>query len=106
MTHKSGALIDPAKTSHALGVGVYGYSVETENGLYIPVVQAQHEGNGDVGRWLDSLPTDRRIVFASVFSPRLAGMLERRGWTFIEELNPRAGEMVPCWQRGPAAVPA
>jgi len=89
-------LIDPAKTSHALGPGVYGYSVETPDGLYVPVVQAQREGHGDVGRWL---------VFASVFSPRLAGMLERRGWTYVEEWNPRAREYVPCWQRGPAATP-
>lgn len=100
MTIENGALIDPRKTSHALGVGVYGYSVETPDGLYIPVVQAQKEGNGDVGRWLDSLPTDRRIVFASVFSVRLAGMLERRGWTFIDEYDSRTGEYVPCWQRG------
>jgi hypothetical protein len=99
-------LIDPGKSSHALGPGVFGYSVETPDGLYIPVVQAQREGQGDVGRWLDSLPTDRRIVFASVFSPRLAGMLERRGWTFVSEFDPRTGEDVPCWERGPRGAVA
>lgn len=102
MTVQNGEIVmDPAKLTDALGPGVSGYSVDTEAGLYIPVVQASNPGNGDVGRWLDSLPKDRRIVFASVFSTRLVGMLERRGWTFIAEWDERSGEHVPCWERGP-----
>jgi len=89
------------KGALALGPGVFGYSVETPDGLYIPIVQAERPGKGDVGRWLDSLPTDRRIVFASVYSSRLAGMLERRGWAFVVEHDPRTDEDVPCWERGP-----
>jgi hypothetical protein len=35
---------------------------------------------GAVGRWLDGLPRDRPVVVPAVTSPRLAGMLERRGF--------------------------
>lgn len=35
---------------------------------------------GAVGRWLDTLPTDRKIIVPAVVSPRLAGMLARRGF--------------------------
>ena len=102
MTLENGVVIDPAKTQDAFAPGVNGYSVETPEGLYIPVVMATNPGSGEVGRWLDSLPKDRRIVFASVFSPRLAGMLQRRGWSYSEEWDERSGESLPCWERGPA----
>lgn len=36
---------------------------------------------GAVGAWLDSLPTDRQVLVPAVVSDRLAGMLERRGFT-------------------------
>lgn len=35
---------------------------------------------GAVGRWLDSLPRDRKVVVPAVVSGRLAGMLTRRGF--------------------------
>jgi hypothetical protein len=33
-----------------------------------------------VGRWLDTLPMDRKVVVPAVVSGRLAGMLARRGF--------------------------
>jgi hypothetical protein len=35
---------------------------------------------GAVGRWLDKLPLDLPVLVPAVASPRLAGMLERRGF--------------------------
>lgn len=35
---------------------------------------------GAVGRWLDTLPRDRKVVVPAVVSRRLAGMLSRRGF--------------------------
>jgi hypothetical protein len=35
---------------------------------------------GDVGRWLDSLPRQHRVVVPAVVSARLYGMLQRRGF--------------------------
>lgn len=44
------------------------------------ILAGQPRTPGDVGRWLDALPTDRKIIVPAVVSPRLAGMLERRGF--------------------------
>lgn len=49
---------------------------------FVNIVVAEREGNGDVGRWLDSLPRDHVVIVTSVISERLKGMLERRGFTF------------------------
>lgn len=58
--------------------GVRGYAVESKGKIGIPLIIAEKEGNGDVGRFLDSLSP--RCVIPSVTSPRLMGMLARRGW--------------------------
>jgi hypothetical protein len=64
-----------------LAPGVFGFTRDDPDGsLVIPMVIAEHEGTGDVGRYLDSLPTNRRIVVEECISMRLAGMLERRGF--------------------------
>ena len=60
--------------------GVRGDVHDTPAGLYIPIIFAEREGGGDVGRYLDALPRDRRVVFPCVISVRLAGMLVRRGF--------------------------
>lgn len=65
-----------------LASGVVGYSIDEEDGsLWIPLIYAEDEGAGDVGRYLDSLPTDRTIVVPNVINPRLEQMLARRGFT-------------------------
>lgn len=69
---------------YELAPGVVGYAVEHQGAVYIPVIMARKEGSGDVGRFLDSLSARCRI--ANVTSPKLAGMLGRRGWRVeIEE---------------------
>lgn len=78
---------------------VTGYTVETDDGLYVPVITAEREGSGDVGRFLDSLPKDRRVVVPNVVNPRLEGMLIRRGFTLTEEWSDAFEEMVPVWER-------
>jgi len=42
-------LIDPTEQ---IAPGVFGYTVDTDHGLYIPWIMAGTEGNGDVGRYL------------------------------------------------------
>jgi hypothetical protein len=69
-----------------LASGVTGYTVRMSNGsLYVPLIQAVHEGNGDVGRYLDSLPIDRVVVVPNVVSGLLVGMLVRRGFALAYE---------------------
>jgi hypothetical protein len=83
--------------------GVLGYTVEKGDDLYVPFVMAEKEGNGDVGRYLDGLPTDRRIVFPDVLSGRLLGMLVRRGYHLEIEYTSKEEygfvEPVECWVR-------
>lgn len=67
-----------------IGPGVRGYAVESNGRIYIPLIEAIAPGNGDVGRFLDSLSP--RCAIANAASERLAGMLIRRGWVeTIEE---------------------
>jgi hypothetical protein len=73
--------------------GVRALVFETPEGVYIPFIAAEREGAGDVGRYLDALPTDRRIVFPTVISARLRGMLERRGFRpNVEWIDERIGK--------------
>ena len=72
-------------------------------GIYIPVIMALVPGSGDVGRYLDALPRDRRIVFPTVISNRLIGMLERRGFHVEPEWAPEPFmEWVECMVRDAA----
>ena len=63
-----------------LAPGVWGYTVENEQGLWVPIINAENPGSGDVSRYLDGLPKDRPVHFPCVISERLAGMLLRRGF--------------------------
>ncbi len=60
--------------------GVKAVVVEDTDGFYVPVISAENPGSGDVSRFLDALPRDVRIVFSTVLSPKLAEMLQRRGF--------------------------
>jgi hypothetical protein len=84
---------------HAMGL--HGYVCEHKGAIYIPAIGALHEGRGDCGRFLDSLPTDRTIVVPNVLSERLVGMLVRRGYVPFSEWAPEFGEWVECWRRDP-----
>ena len=74
--------------------------MDVDGALYVPIIEAERPGSGDVGRYLDSLPRDRRVVIPNVMSERLAGMLERRGFTLTTEWAPAPfEEWVPVWER-------
>lgn len=62
-----------------LAPGVRGYAISSATGwTYIPLIIAEKQGSGDVGRFLDSLA--KCCCIPNVNSPRLRGMLERRGY--------------------------
>ena len=85
-----------------LADGVFGYTMdEGEKGLYVPWIAAENEGDGRVGKYLDSLPRDRRIVFPTILSQRLAGMLLRRGFTPSKEWAEEWAEWVEIMERKP-----
>ena len=61
-----------------LAPGVRGFTFEKEGLIFIPLIVAEREGSGDVGRFLDRLSA--RCVIIDVTSPRLEGILTRRGY--------------------------
>lgn len=87
--------------SEMLFPGVRGYAMEHQGLIYIPLIVAEHKGNGDVGRFLDALSPRCRIV--SVTNKRLQGMLERRGWTADYEMC--EGDAVDIWKKGATPCP-
>lgn len=50
------------------------------DGLRVYLLVAERPGNGDVSRFLDSLPADRRVVFGPTLSTQMAGAYARRGY--------------------------
>lgn len=92
---------DPLTGEERLDDGVLGYTVETPEGIYIPWIQAEREGDGRVGRYLDALPCDRRVVFPTIISARLAGMLARRGFIPGSEWSEELAEWVDLMERKP-----
>lgn len=77
--------------------GVLGYAIEEKGRIFIPLIIAEHEGDGAVGRFLDSLSS--RCVIPTVTSGRLAGMLKRRGWKRWVEFDEEIHEDVEIWKR-------
>lgn len=63
-----------------VGPGVRGFVENLPHAIVLHWLSAVHPGNGDVGRWLDRLPPDRRIEADTVLSDQMRGMLERRGF--------------------------
>ena len=78
-----------------IAAGVRGTAFDLPEGIYIPLLRAENPGNGDVSRFLDSLPTDRRVVFPSVISRKLDEMLARRGFSIAIEKGHRIRERKP-----------
>lgn len=89
---KAGSPLIPGNEGQ-LAPGVRGYAILERWTIYIPLIYAEKEGSGDVGRFLDSLGS--RCVVPNVTSARLRGMLERRN--FAPEYR---GE-VDIWRRKP-----
>lgn len=82
---------------YPLGPGVMGWAVDRGNDvIYIEQLRAVKEGNGDVGRFLDSLPANALIW--NVTSARLEGMLRRRGWIkTVERKRVYLGWVIDIW---------
>jgi hypothetical protein len=87
---KEGSPLIPGQEG-LLAPGVRGYAILADGKICIPLIIAEREGSGDVGRFLDSLSP--RCVVPNVTSPRLAGMLMRRGFA------PRHNDLVDVWER-------
>jgi hypothetical protein len=70
--------------TRALSPGVIGAGYSPEPGVFIlEMIEASQQGNGNVGRYVGELQSRyHTILVPAVISPRLAGMLERRG--FVE----------------------
>lgn len=84
--------------------GVRGYAMADGPWVNIPMIAADPEGAGNVGRFIDSLSPKCR--FCTVTSSRLEGMLIRRGWwpsDHVVEDGPFAGSVATCFYH-PAAV--
>lgn len=90
------------QVEYELAPGVYGWTRDTHDGaLEIASLRAAHEGDGAVGRYLDALPTDRRVIVPLVTNPRLAGMLARRGFIERDRFMPEVlgGTWCKVWVR-------
>lgn len=87
-----GEPIDPLNPTY-LTDGVTGYAVEHDGEIWIPEIEGS--GDGKVGVFLDSLSP--RCCIVNVISPRLEGMLIRRGWK--KEYDYGSGERVDIWRR-------
>jgi hypothetical protein len=92
--------VDPTFTDR-LAPGVRGYTVDVDGALYIPIIEADTPGIGDVSRYLDSLPRDRTVKVPCVISDRLRDMLARRSFVPSQEWSAEHGEHVEVFVREP-----
>lgn len=72
---------------------------DTGDEIELGGIRATVPGSGAVGKFLDSLPQDRKIAVPYVTSKQLAGMLERRGFTERQRFDPRVGGWGLVWIR-------
>lgn len=80
-----------------LGPGVIGRAFHRKDGLtYIQFIEAEHPSSGDVGRFLDRLSPECRIV--CVVNDQLRAMLKRRNWR-LEHTEIEKGEEMDVWTR-------
>ena len=86
---------DSSLWEYELFPGVFGYAIEESGSLYIPLIRAAKEGNGDVGKFLNSV--SHRCVFPNVISLRLRGMLKKCG--FIETFEETEDGPVDVWRK-------
>lgn len=84
-----------------LAEGVRGFAFNTNNGIYLTAIRAETPGSGKVSKFLDALPLDKRVVFPVVVSPKLRGMLLRRGFTEKWEVGEPYQDDVPVMERRP-----
>ncbi len=87
-----GALLEPLDE---LFPGVRGYAVERNGEIWIPLVEFEHPGDGNVGCMLDVLSPRCRIV--NVCTDILRDMLQRRGWV-MSTTETDDGDAVDVWR--------
>jgi hypothetical protein len=81
---------------YEIGPGVFGYAIEHDSKIYIPIVRSMVPCEGNVRRWLDTLSS--RCVFPNVITPIFADMLCRRGYLPHLE-HDESGDQVFVWIR-------
>lgn len=97
------AFLEPVLTE--LAPGIWGVVIDLgARGLYISYVESRDHGSRAFVRWLDSLPTNRRLVGTSVVNPKLARMLARRGWRPSTEWVAEYGVECAVWERLPTTI--
>lgn len=90
---RSGSPLTPDREP-VLAPGVRGYAIRSHGAVYIPLIMAEAEGAGDVGRFLDKLRLSWAVIrIPNVTSTRLRGMLERRGFELRYEKTPHGDEI-------------
>lgn len=88
---------EPLDGGDELAPGVFGYAIEVDGAIYIPLVESVEKGEGNVGRFLDGLDKSKVWKFPNVISSKLAGMLQRRGFKPVREWAEDMGEHVIVW---------
>lgn len=71
--------------------------------VYLPAIYSMEPDKGNVGRYLTTLQeTFDEVVVPAVISPKLAGMLERRGYKIEKHWASEISEHVDCyvWREG------
>lgn len=74
---------------------VRGIAFVTDSAILIPIIRSMKPGSGFVSQFLDSLPSDARIVFMIVTNPKLRTMLLNRGYTEQTEWSELFDDEVP-----------
>ena len=84
-----------------VALGVKALVLREPDRWIIPVVASLDAGKGHVGRWLDTLPTDLTVVFTDPLGGYLDGMLERRGFWYVQQWAPviEMGEWLDAYVR-------
>ena len=71
-----------------------------KEGVYVPVVISKQPGCGNVGRFIEHLLGEHKMVkFPNVINPQLQQMLMRRGFKLTYEYAEVYGEYVDVWVR-------
>lgn len=78
-----------------LAPDIQGYAVVVGDEVWIPDIRCDKPGLGLVSQFIENLSP--RCCFVNVISPKLEGMLRRRGWCKRSEVND--GEFVDVWRK-------
>ncbi len=93
---RKGARIVPGHEPE-IAPGIRGILFDRADGIYIPLIRSVNPDQGVVSKFVDDLPTDRKVIFPCVMSPALEHILTKRGFKFkvIELGNEDEGDPEP-----------